>query len=146
VPFVQEVQQLGFGNNNPFIYFLRKLKAICGSSDHNLSNKAVNALLAKHYPAIHNAYVNSIISAADLGGNGDLAENNLLFCPAIYRSSGLNISLKAYLERQAEILKKCKNSSFASEKLKAMYSNPLTCIAKIMFDAGGEHNILENSD
>jgi hypothetical protein len=27
-----------------------------------------------------------------------------------------------------------------------MYSNPLTCIAKIMFDAGGEHNILENSD
>jgi hypothetical protein len=78
--------------------------------------------------------------------------NNLLFCPAIYENF---IILKEYLQRQKEVLSKISTGTFASDKLKAMYSNVLFCFAKIFFDNGNsdsiklaasDHDIIEDSD
>jgi hypothetical protein len=81
-----------------------------------------------------------------------LAKNNLIFCPAIYNSP---IVLKEYLQRQKEVLSKISAGTFASKKLKAMYSKVLFCFAKIFFDNGNSdsiklaasgHDIIEDSD
>ena len=154
-PFIQEVQELGFSISNPFIFFLKKLQQLCEDPEHKLDVKDVNLSLGRVYPAIHNAFVNKKLEVADLKGVGVLGINNLIFCPALYGSTGQNIVAKEYLDRQQEIITKHKGGQFSSEKLKAMYSmgSVLFCFTKILFESErssnidtGAHDIVEKED
>ena len=154
-PFIQEVQELGFSISNPFIFFLKKLQQLCEDTTHKLDIKNVELNLGRVYPAIHNAFVNQKLSVDDLKGTGALGINNLIFCPALYGSTGQNIIAKEYLDRQKEICDKYTNGVYSSEKLKAMYGkgSVLFCFTKILFESErssdistSAHDIIEKED
>lgn len=141
-PFIQEVQELGFSISNPFIFFLKKIKELCEDSSHKLSFKDVELNLGRAYPAIHNAYVSKELTVDDLKGKGQLGINNLIFCPAIYGSTGQNVVTREYLKRQNEIAERFTQKSWASSKLKAIYGGDLLfCFTKILFETERTSNI-----
>jgi hypothetical protein len=105
--FIQEVQSLGFSIQNPFIFYLKTLKANCekapasGISLVEVKSSVVNNLL-KVYTAVHNAYVKGHLTSADLKGAGELGPFNLIFCPAIFTQAQ---NPAAYIELQHNLMK-----------------------------------------
>lgn len=91
--FRQECVSYGFDDTNPFFAFIKDIY-LKNDRDINVAS----------YNAVHNAVANKIISAKDLTGSGQLGLYNIIFCKDLYSNAPQNI--KAYLQKQANLIKK----------------------------------------
>lgn len=134
--FIQEVQSLGFSIQNPFIFYLKMLKANCekapeaGVSLVDVKSTVVNNLL-KVYTAVHNAYVRGQLTSADLKGTGRLGPFNLIFCPAIFTQAQ---NPAAYLELQYNLLTQINAGNWTSSKLAVWGQDPIWCYTKFFYE------------
>lgn len=134
--FIQEVQSLGFSIQNPFIFYLKTLKANCekapatGVSLVDVKSNVVNNLL-KVYIAVHNAYVKGQLTSADLKGTGRLGPFNLIFCPAIFTQAQ---NPAAYIELQYNLLTQINAGSWTSSKLAVWGKDPIWCYTKFFYE------------
>lgn len=134
--FIQEVQSLGFSIQNPFIFYLKTLKANCekapatGVSLVDVKSNVVNNLL-KVYTAVHNAYVKKQLTFADLKGTGRLGPFNLIFCPAIFTQAQ---NPAAYIELQKNLMDKIDAGKWTSTKLAVWGKDPIWCYTKFFYE------------
>lgn len=134
--FIQEVQSLGFGIHNPFIFYLKTLQNNCKSEPANgislVSVKsAVINNLAKVYPAIHNAYVKGQLSSADLKGTGKLGPYNIIFCPALFTQAQNPAS---YVELQASLIKHVESGKWSNPKIAVWGTDIIWCYTKFFYE------------
>ena len=111
--FTNEVLALGFDpTTNPFLDFLR----IAFGPDHSLTIPSLN------YSAVHNSYIDSIISTKDLRASNDseLKENNILFKQALYNVPAQDT--EKYLKIQKICLDSMKGNKFTNSALQSNYS------------------------
>ena len=134
--FIQEVQNLGFSIHNPFIFYLKTLKANCettpatGVSLVEVKSSVVNNLL-KVYTAVHNAYVKGQLTSADLKGTGKLGLFNIIFCPAIFTQAQ---NPAAYIELQKNLMDQIDAGSWTSTKLAVWGKDPIWCYTKFFYE------------
>lgn len=154
--FMKETQELGFNTNNPFLFFLRNLQKLCNKKNSTLTTDLLLKNLAWCYPAIHNSLVRGQLSEGDLKGVGGLGLglNNLIYCSALYGSTGQKVNAKDYLERQKIVVDKFEKGKFSDPKIQAKYKDDLLFLfTKIFFETkrtsglkNDAHGILEIED
>lgn len=122
--FTQECLALGFyEDSNPFIYFLK----------HN--KKLLDILTPYSYGSLHNAYINKAISKADLMGQGELGQYNIIFSQDLYTKS--NAEFPQYLNLQYSASKQFQKGNFVSKVVANRYTDKLqNFIVDLFFNPG----------